>query len=112
MILLFKNPQDQKDYRDVDVRVTKIIHYMAHVAWALEEEPTTVTSIRRDDDSTHRFGPPYRFVDLGLYRRVNNEWMRAWINKRFPYGKNRIETIPALRHGTAPHYHVQVKPLA
>jgi len=113
-MIVFKNPEDQKDFRDLDYRLMAIVGYAERLAWALEMEPLTITSIRRDDGTTHSCPPPYRFIDWGLFRRIDNEWFRALINKKFPYGLKQNgdpgETIVPLRHGTAPHFHAQVSP--
>ncbi len=108
-MIIFKHPEDMDEFRDIDPRIMTILRRMEEIAWALEREPLTVTSIRRDDGSTHSAPAPYRFLDVGLFKRINNEWLRKWINGKFPYGKSGYVTIPPLRHGTSPHYHVQVR---
>ena len=110
-MIIFKNPDDQKDFRYLDSRLMYIVDYASRLAWAMEKEPLTITSIVRNDRSTHNQSRPYRFIDWGVFEHIDNEWFRDYLNKRFPYGSGRKQTVPPLDHGTAPHFHCQVRPL-
>jgi len=110
-MILFKEPKDQKDFRYIDARLMFIVNYSSELAWALEQEPLTITSVLRNDGSTHETAR-YRVIDWGMFKRIDNEWFRDHLNKKFPYGgRPGIQTIAPLNHGTAPHFHAQVRPL-
>ena len=54
----------------------------------------------------------YRAIDLQTELLTDfymNE-IRAYINGNWDYGKEGYEVIPDIRHGTAPHIHMQVRP--
>lgn len=113
MIPLFKYPQNQREFSRLDYRLKRIINVMMPMAlWVFMDE-LVITSIYRNDGSTHSQRPPYRFVDVAILETgglEGSEKMRSAINILFPYGKEGFETIPPLRHGNAPHFHIQCKP--
>lgn len=109
-MIVFKDPEDQKDFRKLKKPVMDILSFIEEVVWALEKEPITITSIARSDGSTHET-MRYWVVDLGMFSRVDNDWLRDIVNRKFPYqGKKGVMTVAPFDHGTAPHWHVQVYP--
>lgn len=117
--VLFKR---QSGYRDVerefgqlDKRLLKTIEMMSHIAWVMWGDHLVVTRIKQvlDDGSTHfKQSKPYRFIDIAILESgmENSETLRKIINVLFPYGAKGFLTIPSLNHGTAPHFHIQVRP--
>jgi hypothetical protein len=62
---------------------------------------------RNDPKSVHSVG---RGIDFRISCSMRDaERVREWFNRVFPYGKGTIQTIPPLDHGTAPHFHLQVR---
>lgn len=112
-MILFKEHHLQREFLRLDPRLYKIIYTMEKVAKCIWGDGLLVTSIYRNDNSTHNCPPPYRFIDIAILEHggiMGSETLRKAINILFPYGKEGYETIPVLRHGTAPHFHVQVRP--
>ena len=107
----------------LDKRLYPIIHIMQTIAWELWQDQLVITRIKdakkmEGTDNTHFFQEkPYRFIDIAILESgtENSEKLRGWINAMFDYGKTSTgkpaSTIPALDHGTAPHFHIQVRPL-
>ena len=108
-MILFKHFYFPPQFEKLDPRLRQIIDTMENLMWSRWHCDLLVTSIYRNDESYHRFGPPYRFIDLSLMERGNNELVREIVNKLYPRADGK-KTIPDLRHGTAPHFHVQVPP--
>jgi len=88
-------------------RAKRIARHLA-VELAFFYAPCVITSIYRDDNpkSVHFW---WGGVDLRLSVAddVGNA-IRSRLNTWFPYRTEGKETIPPLRHGTAPHFHIQV----
>ena len=109
--LYAKSPEliDEWSDKRLDRRVRLIAR---HFALDLEDlgAPAVITDVFRDDPkSVHSVG---RGVDLRLSCSVKAaEKLREKYNRIFPYGKGKTETIPALDHGSAPHFHIQVRAL-
>jgi len=113
-MIIFKDGVTPRQFTELDVRLKRIVWTMEQMAkWAFMDD-LVVTSISRNDASTHSStnGPPWRFIDIAI---LNNggmngtERVRKAINELFPYGVRGYQTIPELRHGTAPHAHLQIK---
>ncbi len=127
MRIVFKRqedyPQIEREFVQLDKRLYPIIHVMASIAWELWEDHLVVTRIKDPKemdgtDNTHFHQvKPYRFIDIAILESgmENSEKLRGWINNMFTYGKTSARkpasTIPPLDHGTAPHFHIQVRPL-
>ena len=108
-MILFKHPEKQRDFARIDTRLREIVQFMDAYAYSTWRDDLVVTSIFRDDpNSVHAYG---RGIDLALLIKGNSEQLRRIVNQKFDYDLARpeLETIPALRHGTAPHFHVQVR---
>lgn len=84
---------------------------MAAIAWHRWGDHLVITRIKAKDQSTHGLQEkPYRFIDIAILEKGDSELLRRIVNVLFPYGKRGFYTIPDLDHGTAPHFHIQVKP--
>lgn len=74
-----------------------------------KDEDAEITAIWRDDPgSTHYY---FRALDLVPATRevAMMEEMRTFLNDTWDYGKGNIQVVPGVRHGTAPHIHIQVR---
>lgn len=112
-MILFKRPEHQRQYGQLDNRLYAIIEIMKSIAWNKYGDHLVVTSIYRNDHSTHSNPKPYRFIDFAILENgdlLGSENIRVIINHLFQR-KDSKKTIPELHHGTAPHIHVQVTPL-
>lgn len=113
--IVFKESGMQREFAQLDPRLLRIVEFYSEVAWLLYRDILVVTSIYRNDSSTHSGPKPYRFIDFAILEnggRDGSELLRKIINLAFPYNVDRShETCPDLDHpGTAPHTHLQVKP--
>ena len=108
-MIIFKDGVDEREFELLDRRLAKIVEVMETVAWVMNRVPLVVTSVARDDSSTHRNPPPFRFIDIALLSFGDSEALRVAVNRLFPRDDGR-DTIVQLRHGSAPHFHVQVRP--
>ena len=113
--IFFKDGVVEREFTQLDSRIYTPIEYMSQMAWLMSEDFLVVTSIKREDSSTHSQKMPYRFIDFAILYHggiVITEGLRGVVNKRFVYDKKRpkLDTIPELRHGDAPHMHLQIKP--
>jgi hypothetical protein len=93
-------------------RVRKIAIVAAQYLY-LRGYPGVVTSIRAgrvDGELTSPIHAAWRAIDMrsNTMQPHEAEDVRKALNKRFRYDDNR-ETVPPLNHGTAPHFHLQVK---
>lgn len=108
-MILFKDPNMQRDFAKIDPSLRAVIAYMESYAYGHWYDDLVVTSIYRDQEgSTHKY---WRAVDIAILEHGESEQLRTSVNTRFPYDLARPEyqTIPKLRHGTAPHFHIQVR---
>jgi hypothetical protein len=113
------HPNIDRELSMLDKRLQRILHTFCGMAWTMYKDFVVITRIYepKDDKSTHhRQGArgPYRFVDCALLETPDmqeQERIRTGLNIIFPYDcTGLIQTIPPLDHGTAPHYHMQVRP--
>ena len=112
MTVLFKDPSMQREYSQLHPRLRLVVEVMGYLAMRIFGDVLVVTSIKRNDGSTHANPPPYRFIDFAILENggiAGTEILRDVINILFPRTDGR-DTIVELRHGTAPHAHVQVRP--
>ena len=108
--LLFKDYADAFPSKNINPTLASIV--LSLLAWIEVNDPDesiVVTSTVRETNqgSTHFWG---RAVDLVPFSR-DVEKMEKWrnfINDRWDYGKKKIQVVPDVRHGTAPHLHIQV----
>ena len=112
---LFKDKVVQREFAQLDTRLMHVIDFMSEVAWVLWRDILVITSIKRNDGTTHDGPKPYRFIDLAILEHGGvdgTRMLRDMTNTAFPYDTLRphMETVDKLRHGTAPHMHVQVRP--
>src|SRR3990167_7815221 len=108
--IVFKDPLMQREFAQIDQRLMRIVEFASEAAWLLYRDLLVITSIRREDDSTHHSPKPYRFIDIAILENGGmdgSELLRKIVNMTFPYDPMRreMETILPLRHGTAPHIH-------
>lgn len=108
-MILFKHAQRQREYAKLDPRLRQIVMWMEHEAWVDFDVLVVTSMFREKHGSVHRYG---RGIDIAMLEYGDSEAMRTKLNEKFPYDKNRpeMETVPELRHGTAPHFHIQCKP--
>lgn len=105
----FKYQGLDDELRNVHKDLYLVLTVLAHLGWLLCGERARVTSIFRDDGGIHNY---WRAIDVGVFQGLSmdeNERIRKCINALFPYGDGRHETCPPLQHGTAPHFHLQVR---
>lgn len=112
MIMLFKDPSKQREFSRLHPKLKEIVLWMGHEAWDKSRDVLVVTDMYRDKyGSVHKY---WRGIDIALLEYGDSEQLRIEVNKKFPYGMRGDgtlgETIVDLRHGSAPHFHVQVKP--
>jgi hypothetical protein len=96
--------------RRLDARAKTIIRHLAVELFAIGSA-CILTDIFRPNAprSVHAH---WRGIDARLSCSMREgEKIREKFNRWFPYGKGSIETIPRLDHGTAPHFHIQVRAL-
>lgn len=117
MNIVFKRqssyPQIEREFAQLRPDLLHIVETMAAMVWARWRDHLVITRIYEPspDNSTHnKQTRPYRFIDVALLENGDSEMVRDIINKLFPYGIDGYETCPPLDHGTAPHFHLQVKP--
>lgn len=119
--ILFKRsgdyPEMERELSQLDYKLARILHTFAALVWQMHRSYIVITRIYepRKDGSTHnRQKKPYRFIDVALIEQLDmedQERLQRAINILFPYDCSGLrKTIPRLDHGTAPHYHIQVKP--
>ena len=53
-MLSFKSPTEAEDFECIDPRLQFILYAMAGKLWAICEKPLVVTSVYRDNSSTHK----------------------------------------------------------
>lgn len=117
MQIVFKRspeyPHIEREFSQLDKRLYPIIDFMKQEAWKRWKDLLVVTRIFENDGSTHSKPKPYRFIDFAILEtgESNSEFLRNIVNKAFPYGIRGYDTIAPLHHGTAPHFHVQVRKL-
>jgi hypothetical protein len=98
--------------RKLHPRVKKIAIVAAQYLY-LKGYPGVVTSIhggRTEGALASPIHAAWRAVDMrsNTMQPYEAEEVRRAINKRFRYDDKR-DTVPPLNHGTAPHFHLQVK---
>lgn len=108
-MILFKTENLPREFEKLHAGLREKVEVLSAIAWARWRYDILVTSIARDDTSTHSNPPPYRFIDLSLIEGDGNELIREIMNKLYPRDDGK-ETVVPLNHGTAPHIHLQQPP--
>lgn len=113
--ILFKDADTQREFALIDPKLRFLTFVYAALAWLLYGDAIVITSIIRlgDKGSLHYWK---RALDIAILENggvAGSEFLRGIINARYPYGLKNDgtagETVPELRHGTAPHTHLQCK---
>ena len=106
MELIFKELLDCFDMGELHPRLRPIIVFVANEADKIGCR-LVVTSVKRED-GIHKL---LRAVDLVPEDRDIEvmKKLRLRINRAWDYGKEPYEVVPNIRHGTAPHLHLQVR---
>lgn len=106
-MILFKHGVDSRELARIHPKLRRLVDWVSDYCWQNWMDDIVVTSIFRTDNpsSVHAYG---RGIDLATLVRGNSEELRRIVNDLHPYGDGVHETIPELRHGNAPHLHLQV----
>jgi len=103
-----------KDFNDayflssLHPKLKEILNFVIY-EWSKEESgDLEITSVYREDGGVHGTAP-IRGIDLvPVDRNIEKmELIRKFVNDTFDYGKEGIFVCPPVRHGTAPHCHLQ-----
>ena len=108
-MLYFKEYKMREEFDLTDRSLQKIVNAISVITDVLFEAKTTLTSVFRDEpDSVHYY---YRAVDIRSYHLTPGQCKKlvTVVNKIFPYGKGRFETMLYHDAGSGWHFHVQVK---
>lgn len=109
-MIIYKKGVDPRELSRIDPKLRRILEIYVAMAWFLFGDDVVITSIWRNDrSSTHYW---YRAVDIAILHRggiSGSERLRQSINVLVPYGDGVHETVSELRHGTAPHSHLQTR---
>lgn len=112
--MLFKYPEKMRELVYLDSRARVILHVYAYLAKVLYSDLIVITKIWAPDKGSPHYW--HRAIDVAILEQggiTGSELLRTAINLLFPYGLKSDgkpgETIPPLRHGTAPHTHIQVR---
>jgi hypothetical protein len=108
MILLFKEPEKQRELEKLHHKLQLVLFDFAEMVYTRYQRPIVITSMIRKDDTTsvHAWG---RGVDVALIPDADNEALRKEVNEVFKYGDDEHDTCPPLDHGSAPHFHFQCR---
>jgi len=101
--IIFKTWTDCFDMGSLHPMIRPILEF----AVELVGQRLVITSVRRQS-GVHGL---LRAVDVVPEDRDIEvmEKIRTEINKRWEYGKKPYQVVPKVRHGTAPHVHIQVR---
>ena len=107
--LYVKYPEliDEWESGEIDGRVKRVVRHLA-VELGHLGKPAVITSLLRDNSGVHAAGRAAD-VRLSVTPKQGNK-IRDDINKWLPYRRLHFRTVPPLNHGTAPHFHLQVRP--
>lgn len=101
----FKNFNDVNSMHSLHPRLIEIYNFVVHEC-AKKDIELEVTSTYRPTGGVHSL---YRGIDIvPVDRSIEKmEWIRTLVNDTFDYGKEGFEVCVPIRHGTAPHCHLQ-----
>jgi hypothetical protein len=109
-MILFKDPSKQREFAGLKPRLRRIIYVVEAMAkWGFLDDIVITDMLRSDRSSVHFYG---RGVDIAILSTGGidgTERIRRAVNELFPYGKPGVNTVSPLRHGTAPHIHIQCR---
>ncbi len=103
--ICFKYFDDAYHLRDLHPKLKEVFNFVVHAChkkgWGL-----IITSTFRATGGVHSL---YRGIDVVPTDRDTEkmEWIRTLVNDTFDYGKEGFEVCPPIRHGSAPHVHLQ-----
>ena len=110
--IIFKDWRTAFEFDSLDKKLKQIVAYAITTAADMGIARLVVTSIQRDDGGVHSTHP-VRGIDLVPEDRdvTSMETIRSAVNDEWDYGKQNssIEVCPPVRHGTAPHVHLQCR---
>ena len=106
MKIIFKDWEDCFDMGDLHPKMRPVLEFVMNQADQLGVS-LVITSVKRDD-GVHK---ALRGLDLVPEDRDIEvmEKIREKTNDRWDYGKSPYSVVPPIRHGTAPHIHLQVR---
>jgi len=106
--LVFKNWEDSFHMGELHENLRPILTFLINLAWTRYGRRLEVTSNLRKDGGIHSY---FRAIDLVPEDRDVEimEKLREAVNQEWDYGKPGLQVIPAVRHGTGPHLHVQCR---
>jgi len=105
----FKSHLDIFDIGELHPVLVRVLEYTIDAAEEMNVE-LEITSVARGGGGVHSTRP-IRGLDLVPLDRdvLRMQDLRAAINRTWDYGKENFEVCPEVRHGTAPHCHLQVR---
>lgn len=109
MRISVKDHQDVFDFAKLHLKLKEVLFFAVDAAGDLGFQ-LEVTSICRDDGGVHATDP-VRGIDVVPTDRAvyKMDQLRTAVNETWNYGKGDFEVCPEVRHGTAPHCHLQVR---
>ena len=109
--LVFKNWEDCFHMGSLHPKLRSIVTFVVNRAHTHYGRRMVVTSTFRDEGGVHGTRPNLRGIDLVPEDRDIEimEKLRADTNEAWDYGKDPIEVCPPVRHGSAPHCHLQAR---
>ena len=109
--LIFKDWRIAFDFDKINDTLKEVVAFTIQTAEELGISRLVITEIKRDDGGVHSV---WRGIDLVPEDRNVDDMnrLRDIINDTWDYGKpgSALSVCPPLRHGTAPHIHLQVRP--
>ena len=109
MRLSFKDYRDIYEVGDLNPILYDVLDFCIEYANTELDVDLEVTSIWRPASGVHTL---YRAIDIVPTDRsvAKMEKIRDAVNEAYDYGKDEFEICPPVRHGSAPHCHLQVRP--
>jgi len=108
MEIIFKNWEDCFYMDKLHSKLRPIVSYLVNLAHTRHGIRLEITSTFRADGGVHSL---MRGIDLVPENRDVEvmETLRGEINREWDYGKAGLQVVPPVRHGTAPHIHLQAR---
>lgn len=107
---LVKQGVDEREISKLDLRLTRILQLYIYLAYWMYGDSVVVTSIAREDTSTHANPPPYRFIDLAILEKGGVEGSRLLASIVNSMVRRSDAKPTAMVHGRVLHTHLQVQP--
>ena len=109
--IVFKDWRVAFEFAEIDHGLKEVVAFTVQAAEELGISRLVVTEIKRNDGGVHSV---WRGIDLVPEDRCVDDMnrLRDVINDAWDYGKpnSSLLVCPPVRHGTAPHIHLQVRP--